>query len=439
MTSSLRKYQFPPLGYCFLNRAAARQHAEIVALSRNHGQDVAKKLTGNYPKYNCPQCDGYMNLTFANGIDSGAVAERRDCTCEGRKPPLGGIVGKVYPTILQFKSDFLAHVTHSENGTRVTFITGRSFCGQRNNGSTTYITMYTESGMMYGASVSTDPLRVLKLEKQKAQNQPAHKPNGTKALKRGPGIAHAKLKSCTVSKTATSKPTTAETAREHLCQLCNEAECNDQALYRLICTSCKPDTEERFLCMPCLLGICNSRSHHQWKDYPGDFIYKNPADGTRCPFDNTNVTHFCDRKQYDRRYEQGMKMSLPMPYGWLGDRPERSQFTFQKNLPVVRALVVPFYKKAAELQEEIVVLQRMRKGMERCYKRQYYDNQIKHYKELVHLNEDTSKRYSWLSSQEQEIPASDYDHAQKISSGLSPPVMPYDVESIPYCVDSDSD
>ena len=150
MASQPRKYQFAPEGHQFLNRAAARHYAEIVALSRNHGLEVEKKTSGDYPKYDCLVCDGLMHLKFES-VTSGTVAKCKECTCEER-PPID-IKGKVYQTMRELKSNFIASVADHR---KVVEITGQSEYGRRNNGFTAYVKVELDDGEGLEVSVKIE-------------------------------------------------------------------------------------------------------------------------------------------------------------------------------------------------------------------------------------------------------------------------------------------
>ena len=62
----LVEYQFPLPDHMFLCREAATAWNKIMSYSRDHGANFIKG-DGNYPKYSCPNCTGFMRLSIAPG------------------------------------------------------------------------------------------------------------------------------------------------------------------------------------------------------------------------------------------------------------------------------------------------------------------------------------------------------------------------------------
>ena len=242
------------------------------------------------------------------------------------------------------------------------------------------------------------------------------------------------------SKDAPQKPTTDGATNEYLCFICGAAESSKRAVYRLICGQCSEDEDGRLFCMSCLRGLCDTRAHHPWNLHPEDYIYVNPGDGMCCPFDKTMIQHYTDRRQYDIRHEE--KLPLPLPYGWLGDRPEYTKCSFNQHKPVVDALVMPYYDKVRALQNEIAFLRSTIDGLntvrqtlassgagnvaaEYAQKIKRHEQTIKTYSGFICQNKTAAENYPWLSSKAPPIPESDYTLARNINSKAVPPISTY--------------
>ena len=336
---NMTQYQFPQKDHPFLRRAVATTWVDMLEITREHGEKFNRHTTGNYPSYSCPQCEGMMRVQWEAGKGgSGKVTKSTPCVCAQKSgsdnecDELNKLYGHVLLRIA--KKDFVqSYWRRSVNCLRADSLSTESLRKKRkgnNNGHTSTVTFATKARKLWE----------LTTKKESAE--------GAQDTFKVVSLVSHNLDDDNDNEDTVEEDKTIGASGQ--CLFCFTHDIHVELLCRG-CIDAKGTGAQ--CCYPCFNKWTSTRISKPLNlHFHTDYVLIHKADGYPCPMCRESVTEAYHNKN---RVSAGIRM----PFGWIGERPERNKRSYEKTMETYNVIVRPYVEayseaKTYEMQAEEV-------------------------------------------------------------------------------------